>query len=106
MRDKLVARMESGSGVPLARVPAAAVWELVEYLSWQRERVRYSYEGDCFIVWFLNCDHAAAQRLLDDWAAAPMELAAHYEEGPENAPAWFGGHQRRPAPALQRSTTG
>jgi hypothetical protein len=57
-----------GAGVPVAHVPATKLWDLVEYLSYQRVAVVYHYDHDQFEVAFPKSDLATAERLLADWA--------------------------------------
>ena len=59
------------TGVPFVRVGPREVWDLVEYLSWQRERVTYSHEDGEFVVRFPHRDPASAQQLLQRWAGSP-----------------------------------
>ncbi len=72
MRQKLYVSTD-GDGVPRAEVPSAAMWDLVEYLSYQRVSVTYQYQATHFVVLFPRNDAVTAQRLLDEWA----ESAAH-----------------------------
>ena len=69
MRQKLTV-IKSPNTQPVAHVPEHAVWGVVEYLSYQRVRVSYSYEGDHFTVKFLQSDAETAQRLMDEWSSA------------------------------------
>ncbi|HVS70521.1 MAG TPA: hypothetical protein VHQ47_04620 [Phycisphaerae bacterium] len=62
------------NGLPIAEVPFSCMWELVEYLSYQRVAVTYQYQASHFTVSFPRQDAAATQRLLDDWANAPAEM--------------------------------
>jgi hypothetical protein len=51
------------------------MWDLVEYLSYQRVTVSYQYEESHFIVTFPRQDAPSAQRILDDWCRlSEMEL--------------------------------
>lgn len=58
----------SESGLPQALIPNEQMWELVEYLAFQRTQVTYSYRAEHFIVSFPSMDIEAAQEMLDDWA--------------------------------------
>ena len=68
MRQRLEVFTDA-NGTPQAQVPFSSMWDLVEYLSCQRTMVHYSYQSTCFTVQFLRMDQAAAQAMLDDWAA-------------------------------------
>lgn len=59
------------TGIPMAHVSSDDIWELTEYLSWQRVPVSYSYGGSDFVVSFMSMGCDAAQRLLDYWAERP-----------------------------------
>ena len=67
MRRKLQVLAGKPSGIPYAKVPLDAMWDLVEYLSWQRILATYDFETTHFTVTFPHLDIAGAQRLLDDW---------------------------------------
>ena len=67
---KLDAKLSDQSGLPYAEVPMSVMWDLVEYLSYQRVAVSYEYRSTHFTVCFLRSDLVTAQRLLDDWAGA------------------------------------
>ena len=58
------------SGVPQADVPLTAMWDLVEYLSYQRVCVWYRYRATHITVSFPRQDIQAAQHILDEWANA------------------------------------
>jgi hypothetical protein len=63
------------AGIPAAEVPFPCMWDLVEYLSYQRIAVSYQYSASHFTVTFPKLDAASAQRLLNDWARVDsMEL--------------------------------
>jgi len=62
------------SGVPYAEVPVSSMWDLVEYLSYQRVSVTYQYQATHFTVTFPRQDASAAQEILDQWASAPAEM--------------------------------
>jgi hypothetical protein len=55
------------AGVPVAYVPASSLWDLVEFLSYQRVSVTYRFEETHFAVVFPKSDLATAERLLADW---------------------------------------
>ena len=61
---------------PFARVPEGGLWNLVEYLSFQRVHVVYHFEKGDLHVTFPTLGPAAAQRILDDWAHAECETGA------------------------------
>jgi len=50
------------------------MWDLVEYLSYQRVAVSYEYQSTHFTVCFQRMDQAGAQKLLDEWATSPSQL--------------------------------
>lgn len=56
------------SGTPTAEVPCPDLWDLVEYLSFQRVNVRYTLKGDHFAVCFVHQTLEGSQRLMDEWA--------------------------------------
>ena len=72
MLPKLEVKLSDYTGLPYAEVPISAMWDLVEYLSYQRIAVSYEYRMPHFTVCFLRSDLLTAQRLLDDWATAGM----------------------------------
>jgi hypothetical protein len=61
-------------GLPCAQVPFPCMWDLVEYLSYQRVGVTYQYHASHFTVTFPRMDLESAQRILDEWAHATSEL--------------------------------
>ena len=67
MRQRLIATLNS-DGFPYAQVPFSCMWDLVEYLSYQRVATSYRYEASHFTVTFSRLDLESAQRLLDEWA--------------------------------------
>lgn len=69
MRQPLTASTDA-TGVPFAEVPCTSMWDLVEYLSYQRVAVTYQYRASHFIVAFPHQDIEAAQKILDEWAHA------------------------------------
>ena len=73
MRPRLIVSADS-AGQPFAQVPVDSMWDLVEHLSYQRTAVNYQYEATHFKVTFTRQDVAAAQRILDQWTASPMQL--------------------------------
>jgi hypothetical protein len=73
MRQSLNVISDS-TGVPAAEVPFSCMWELVEYLSYQRVAVTYQYHASHFTVSFPRQDVASAQRLLDEWAKSPSGM--------------------------------
>jgi hypothetical protein len=93
MREKLEIQTFHQTDLPYVSVNPDAVWDLVEYLSWQRVAVTYSYEGAHFVVRFTRSDRAAAQKLLDSWTAS--EGAMPQNDVPsDHLGAWLvGGHK-------------
>jgi hypothetical protein len=75
MRERLAISRDS-KGVPEARVLAEHLWELVEYLSYQRATVLYRYEAGYFVVSFPRHDVAGAQQILDEWVEAEEGVPA------------------------------
>jgi len=55
------------SGIPSAKVPFPCMWDLVEYLSFQRVSASYQYEASHFTVTFPRMELTTAQRILDEW---------------------------------------
>ncbi|MGN6369704.1 MAG: hypothetical protein ACTHN5_15705 [Phycisphaerae bacterium] len=76
MRRKLSVLQLKPSGVPYAHVPADAMWDLVEYLSWQGVLAEYAYHNNDFTVAFPHLDVLHAQRILDEWDSAQDRPAA------------------------------
>ena len=66
MREHLKVALDS-SGLPAAMVPFSCMWELVEYLSYQRVTVSYQYHASHFTVTFTRSDVESAQQVLDGW---------------------------------------
>lgn len=62
------------SGVPSAQVPFSCMWDLVEYLSYQRVSVSYQYQATHFTVIFPRQEMASVQKLLDEWANSPSAM--------------------------------
>lgn len=76
MRQRLQAFTDA-NGIPYAKVPCQSMWDLVEYLSYQRVTVSYHYAATHFTVTFLRKDVRSAQAILDGWAASegvPSEM--------------------------------
>ena len=69
MRQRLTVAADT-TGVPHAEVPCTSMWDLVEYLSYQRVAVTYQYQAEHFIVSFPRQDCESAQRVLDEWATS------------------------------------
>ncbi len=61
------------AGHPYALVPDDWLWELVEYLSYQRLHVSYHFGGPHFAVTFQGQNPQQVQELLDHWAAEEHE---------------------------------
>jgi GTPase SAR1 family protein len=75
MRQRLTITMDP-TGLPSAEVPFPSMWDLVEYLSYQRVVTNYQYHASHFSVTFPRLDAERAQRLLDEWVhAASQEMA-------------------------------
>lgn len=74
MRHTLQVTVSDRTGLPFAKVPSSCMWDLVEYLSYQRIAVSYEYRATHFTVCFLRTDCASAQHLLDEWASSPAQL--------------------------------
>lgn len=72
MRQRLSVSLSS-DGLPSAQVPFECMWNLVEYLSYQRVTVTYTYQDSYFTVTFPRMDREGAQRILDEWVHASME---------------------------------
>jgi hypothetical protein len=73
MRQPLTVTADA-TGVPYAEVPCASMWDLVEYLSYQRVAVTYQYQASHFIVAFPHQDMESAQRVLDEWVHAGVGM--------------------------------
>lgn len=69
MRQALTVSTDA-TGVPYAEVPCTSMWDLVEYLSYQRCSVTYQYRASHFVVAFPHQDLDAAQKIIDDWVHA------------------------------------
>lgn len=76
MRQRLSITL-SHDGQPTVTVPFDCMWDLVEYLSYQRAAVSYTYEDSHFTVTFTRQDSESVQRLLDEWASATMPMFQH-----------------------------
>lgn len=72
MRPRLTVTADS-TGIPYAEVPCTSMWDVVEYLSFQRVAVNYQYQASHFVVFFPRVDMENAQRILDAWASAVTE---------------------------------
>lgn len=75
MRQELRVEVSEQSKVPFARVPCDCMWDLIEYLSYQRASVTYDFKSTHFTVAFQKQSAASAQELLDHWAHSPVEYA-------------------------------
>ena len=69
MRQRLFVTSDA-DGFPSAQVPFDCMWDLVEYLSYQRVVVSYQYHPAHFTVTFPRMDTECAQRILDEWVHA------------------------------------
>jgi hypothetical protein len=69
MRQALMVTLDA-YGLPHAEVPFTCMWDLVEYLSYQRVGVMYDYHASHFTVTLPRMDIASAQRILDEWVHA------------------------------------
>ncbi len=56
-------------GVPEAKVSCENMWDLVEYLSFQRMHVKYDFKQNFFTVSFPNQSCQRSQEILNEWAA-------------------------------------
>ena len=72
MRQRLIVSLNS-DGLPAAQVPFSCMWNLVEYLSYQRVIATYQYQEEYFTVTFPRTDVETAQQILDEWAHASMQ---------------------------------
>ena len=68
MKTAPVVSMASDTDHPFATIPEHQVWDLVEFMSFARVRVSYTYDNAAFRVNFLQVGMEQAQRLLNDWA--------------------------------------
>ena len=59
------------AGIPKAEVPFSCMWDLVEYLSYQRVTVAYHYQATHFVVTFPPKHLASTQQVLDSWHMSP-----------------------------------
>ena len=63
------------SGLPSAQVPFPCMWDLVEYLSYQR-RGTYQYRASLFTVTFPRMDSGNRPQILDEWVHAGADELA------------------------------
>jgi len=76
MRQQLEVLVSLNSKTPFAEVPCECMWDLIEYLSYQRVAVHYDFKETYFTVSFPKQAPAAAQQLLDEWTRCTvMEYA-------------------------------
>jgi hypothetical protein len=75
MRQELKVVVSEDSRVPYAEVPCDCMWDLIEYLSYQRVTVNYDFKTTHFTVAFPRQSAASAQELLDQWAHCLAEYA-------------------------------
>ena len=68
MRQRLSVKLDA-TGLPSADVPFPCMWDLVEYLSYQRVVVSYQYHASHFTVTFPRMEMEGAQRILNEWAS-------------------------------------
>jgi len=66
MRQALVVTTDA-AGNPVSQVPFSCMWDLVEYLSYQRVVVNYQYHASHFTVTFPRIDTETAQQILNNW---------------------------------------
>ncbi len=66
MRHALVVTLDPAE-IPCAEVPFPCMWDLVEYLSYQRVVVSYQYHASHFTVSFPRLDLESAQQILNNW---------------------------------------
>lgn len=77
MQRKLEVQISEQTGLPYAIVPSCCMWDLVEYLSFQRVHVTYDYRATNFTVCFARTDQASAQAILDEWSRSSEYAEAH-----------------------------
>lgn len=77
MQRRLEVQISEQTGLPYAIVPSCCMWDLVEYLSFQRVQVTYDYRATNFTVCFARTDRAGAQAILDEWARSSEYSEAH-----------------------------
>jgi len=70
--ERLYAKSIPTTGRAYVEVPHCAIWNLVEYLSFQRTSVEYGYTATHITVRFIHLNREEAQKLLDEWAASQM----------------------------------
>jgi hypothetical protein len=63
-------------GVPEAQVSCDSMWDLVEYLSFQRMHVKYDFKQSYFTVSFPNQSRQRTQEILDEWSARRAQRSA------------------------------
>lgn len=56
-----------GTGSPFLKISADELWAFVEFLSYRRERVAFSYHAAAFTVTFHQGNRQTLEVLLDDW---------------------------------------
>ncbi len=86
MRIKLDVQISEQTGLPYAVVPSSCMWDLVEYLSFQRVQVTYDYRATHFTVCFPRTDLAGAQAILDEWSRnqSYLEVADNSDDNTES----------------------
>lgn len=72
MRQRLIVT-PNVEGIPSAQVPCLSMWDLVEYLSYQRVATTYQYHESYFTVTFPRMDLETAQQILDEWVHAGVQ---------------------------------
>jgi len=77
MRQKLTVVVSDNGCTPYANVPCDCMWDLIEYLSYQRVSVHYNFKDTYFTVSFPRQNLTAAQEFLDHWAAVDLAKYAH-----------------------------
>ena len=77
-RPHLLAEVCDETGRPCITVPAAWLWDLVEYLSYDRVAVHYRNQGDVFVVCLEQSSVIAAQQIMDDWTHPSPEVSHHW----------------------------
>ena len=73
MRPRFQVVISESTSIPHAEVPCNFVWELVEYLSYQRVSVIYSFRETFFLISFPRTSPRVAQEILDDWVQTRLE---------------------------------
>jgi hypothetical protein len=73
MHKKLTVVVSEASHIPYAQIPCDCMWDITEYLSFQRVAVVYDFKGTHFTVSFPKLRVARAQEILDQWATSSVD---------------------------------